>query len=376
MTTRLVGTNPFGTSGYDCHTNSLFHALWEFTQDVKLDVPLQPGWQRFASDAIYNAVNKQSDIENDTVISIMQPPFWKFPLSDKPKKFYGYCIWEGERIPKDWLTYLLDPRVDGILVPSQHVKDAIINTINSLDEPASGLYRFNGLISKIHKVPHGVDLSKFSPQEKDTDNFVFVCNKGYNPMNGMNDRGGVQFLLKAFNEEFKEDEKVELRIKLNPAYLPPNINLHGVFNSLGIEPKNNIKFNWSAIEYKYMKEFYKGDVFISTSMADAANIPILEALACGLPVITTNFGGMTDFIDDYNGWLIGGELKEVKGDLQHENNRWLTPDINEIRKVLRHCFNNREEVIQKGKKALESAQSLTWRKSASKLLKVISSNSQ
>lgn len=363
---RIIGTI-FGISGYDIHTRRLANALQELTQDVKLDVPLPNQWQRFVTDAEYNMLTKESFVENDSIIAITQPHYWSTILSEKPKKFYGYVVWEGERIPKYWIEHLLDPRVDGILVPSQHVKDAIIK-ITDIDFKVQ-------MRNKIHIVPHGVDLSLFSPREKDTENFVFCCNKGWR--GGMNDRGGVQFLLKAFNEEFSKDEKVELKLKINPSYLTPNWNIGQELINIGVIPKSNMMFNLDALDYKQIKDFYKGDVFITTSMAEAFNIPCIEAMACGLPVISTNFGGQVDFVNESNGWLIGGDLIDVTWDVQHEGNKWLKPNVEEIRKILRQTFENSKTeegnklLKQKSENALKTSQEYTWRNSAKKIKEII-----
>lgn len=366
----------FDASGYASHCRGLFNALYSLRQDIILDVPLMQNWQRYVNDAELNAITKKSEVNEDTVIAISQPSFWPLILSNKPKKFYGFVVWEGEKIPKFWLDYLRDPRVDGILVPSKHVMDAITLTADNndwIDPSIEGSQptdtAFDELINKIHVIPHGVDLSLFTPQTKDSDKFTFLANKGWR--GGYGDRGGIAQVLKAFNEEFEESEPVQLKLKINPAYIGPDFNIDNELNKLGLVPKKNIGFNKENIEFKQIPKFYRGDVFVTASKAEAFNIPCAEALAAGIPVISTNFGGQTDFINESNGWLVGGDLFEVKNDVFQEGNRWLEPNIADLRKAMRYVYEHRDEVKLKSEEALKSVQALSWRESAKKLLSII-----
>lgn len=57
----------------------------------------------------------------------------------------------------------------------------------------------------------------------------------------------------------------------------------------------------------------KADIYINPTTADNMPISLFEAFACGLPVISTNVGGIPNFItDNENGFLIdSGNLKDL-----------------------------------------------------------------
>ena len=76
-------------------------------------------------------------------------------------------------------------------------------------------------------------------------------------------------------------------------------------------------------------------------MGDAFNIPCLEAMACSLPVITTNYGGQTDFVNNENGWLVDYEYKLVTWDVSYEGSSWAVPDIGKLRLVMREAYTQR-----------------------------------
>jgi glycosyltransferase involved in cell wall biosynthesis len=56
--------------------------------------------------------------------------------------------------------------------------------------------------------------------------------------------------------------------------------------------------------------FNKCDVFVSTSIAEGFQVTILEAMACGKPVVSTMHGGVEDIISDENGILV--PIKDYK----------------------------------------------------------------
>ena len=99
---------------------------------------------------------------------------------------------------------------------------------------------------KIKIIPHGVDLNLFKPpEEKPKRPFTFLCSKGWR--GGMEDRGGVQYVLKAFSEEFTPKDDVRLIIKLNPAYLPLGFDFAEEMNKIGIKKKEKPEILISTI---------------------------------------------------------------------------------------------------------------------------------
>jgi len=159
MRIEIVGTI-FGTTGYDVHTRYIANTLYLLNDgDVNLNIPLTPNWESQVNDNEMKMLSKPF-IKDYVMIFIGQPQTWRFGLSNKPTKFYGYVIWEGDRVPLYWLEYLADKRVNGIFVPSNHVKEAIINTINT----SKTLLEAQGkeILDKIYIIPHGVDLSHYS----------------------------------------------------------------------------------------------------------------------------------------------------------------------------------------------------------------------
>lgn len=383
MKINLIGT-VFGTSGYDIHCRNLFNALYKINPDIKLDIPLPQDWIRWVNDAELSAITKEFRIP-DVTIMIATPPQWRLGLADGCKKFVGFLVWEGSNIPKYWLEYLLDERVSQIWVPSQHTKDAIMKTIldNVSDIP---LIKYPEIIfemdtsnhevikfdwNKIKIVPHGVDLSLFKPVETKRDTkFTFLCNKGWRGTTW--DRGGVQYLIKAFAEEFRENEDVQLLLKLNPAYMHPS-QLKLAMDSL-VLPQNRaqIKIITDNVPYNKLIEFYNmGDVYVCPTRAESFDLGSAEAMSCGKAVITTNYGGQIEHMTDTSASFVEYDLEEIKEDLMYENCCWATLKINDLRKKMRYAYEHKEEMKEKGKQALNDIQNFTWELTAQKALSFI-----
>ena len=228
---------------------------------------------------------------------------------------------------------------------------------------------------KIKIVPHGFNPSIFKKikVDKKDDKFTFVANKGWRGT--ANDRGGMQFLLQAFAEEFRKEEKVKLMVKINTAYAP-DLDIPEAMKVLGIKQGTghaDILINTEQTTLEEVNKLYNsGDVFVSTSMAEGFNLPVIESMACGLPVIVTKFGGHMDFVNKSNGLIIEeGEMIDVKGDLQYEGIKWFKPSIKDIRKKLRYAFEHQSEMKKLGENSYKKSEEYTWSNSAKKLLEVL-----
>ncbi len=66
------------------------------------------------------------------------------------------------------------------------------------------------------------------------------------------------------------------------------------------------------IEYDQVPGFMKSiDFFVNVSKHESFGIAIVEAMACGLPVVVYNNGGPADFVNDTNGLLVENQDQEA-----------------------------------------------------------------
>ena len=57
-------------------------------------------------------------------------------------------------------------------------------------------------------------------------------------------------------------------------------------------------------QHQIVKELHNNDILISASDVETFGVVLIEAQACGLPVIATNCGGPSDIISDETGILV------------------------------------------------------------------------
>jgi starch synthase len=140
---------------------------------------------------------------------------------------------------------------------------------------------------KILKIPYGVDPVRFSPtirSQGDVEPFraLFVGNIGL--------RKGVRYLLDAWRTLDLPNAELVLVGQPDDAGRQILREFEGCYHWSGQVPK-----------YAVDQWFRKSDVFVLPSLADSWGLAVAEAMACGLPVITTSTTGapVRDGVDGF-----------------------------------------------------------------------------
>lgn len=148
---------------------------------------------------------------------------------------------------------------------------------------------------KIVSFPWGVDLSHFSPENSKAaglllrkvlgweDKFIIFCNRTWSP------RYGVDVLAKAFVDAV--DVNQDLRLLL--AGDGPQSNLIKRILALAGE---RISFpGWLDLE-SLPGAYGAADLFVSPSHSDGSSISLLEAMACGRPVLVSDIPSNREWV--------------------------------------------------------------------------------
>ena len=139
-------------------------------------------------------------------------------------------------------------------------------------------------------VKWGTDIKLFSPKSnKKSQSIVFFHSAG------MSTRKGTDLLIKSFikGELYKNSKLI----------IHSQINIES-FSSLSEIELNNYNITLINKTITAPGLYYKGDIYVYPTRLDGLGLTIYEAIASGLPVITTNNPPMSEVIDSSIGKLI------------------------------------------------------------------------
>jgi glycosyltransferase involved in cell wall biosynthesis len=214
---------------------------------------------------------------------------------------------------------------------------------------------------KLRLVPGGVDAHIFHPdgpplelKPKRTFNFLSVFDWHL--------RKGYDVLLRAYLHEFSPDDDVALILKVyqitESSYLEAQIG-HFIERTAGLpmEKAPVIVLLNGFVHQSQMAQLYAtADAFVLPSRGEAYGRPYLEAMACRLPVIATNWSGQLDFLNHQNSYLIDSRLAPVPSEVEIEYYRgqcWAEPSVDHLRQIMREVYSHPDEARKRAERGRE-----------------------
>jgi len=225
----------------------------------------------------------------------------------------------------------------------------------------------NGIeASRVAVVPEGVDADFFQPAPKPPGRFRFLT------VGKWENRKFTEGLLRAFTEEFGADEPVELHLHAHNPYLA-NFSLKAKVEQSGIPNKGNIILGEPCSLPQLRSLYQSADCFVLPTRAEGWGLPILESMACGVPAIVTHYSAPVDYINEANGYplQVARMVEAHDDDFNIHSGMWAEPDVAHLRHLMRSAYQNREELIEKGRMARLTAEKFTWNNAANVALRTI-----
>lgn len=259
----------------------------------------------------------------------------------------GYTMLETDGVPPHWVQPC--QAMDEVWVPSD---------FNRWTFSRSGVNR-----NKIHVLPLGVDTTIFSPEAEPFrapgvqgfiffSNFEWVWRKGYD------------ILLRAFAEEFAASPDVYLLLRTysnGPDFDPSGRKISQWLQQFlrGQEKiLSRILLLPGVYDDRQMASFYTGShCYILPTRGEGWNLPALEAMACGRPVVTTGWSAQLQFLTEENSYLIPSEGLEpvpelgIPNDRTYAGTRWAKPSLTATRALMRYVVEHYEEAKKKAERA-------------------------
>jgi glycosyltransferase involved in cell wall biosynthesis len=134
---------------------------------------------------------------------------------------------------------------------------------------------------------------KVRPYDRANDEFVLFTNSFLLP------RKNHKLILDCLRVLL--DKKIKVRLKVGGDG-PLREELKAYASSLGMDP--HIDFLGGLTRRQVKEHVSESHAFILASFYETFGVVLIESLACGRPVITTDSGGPRDFIDDSNGIIV------------------------------------------------------------------------
>lgn len=206
--------------------------------------------------------------------------------------------------------------------------------------------------SKLRLVPGGIDAKTFHPGEEP---LKIIQKRGFNFLSVFDwwPRKNYQALLGAYLSEFTANDDVALILKvyqLNdlrydiPSEIAWMIERE---HDLSLEKAPTIVvLNGFMTQEAMIRLYATADCFVLPTRGEGYGRPFLEAMACGVPVIATNWGGQIDFLSESNSYLVPSKLVDVPPDTELSliaGHRWAEPDPERLRALMRHVYEHPDE---------------------------------
>ena len=229
---------------------------------------------------------------------------------------------------------------------------------------------------KIRYIPHGVNTDYYYPRDEEMnaktraklgvpeDAFLII-----NVSTNFGERKQLPLLLKIFSLFSQDKDDVYLYLFTNPSIVyPRGHDLVGFCKEYGIEDKvifptmDPILNSWSDIQ---MADLYScADLYLSTSLGEGFGLPILEAQACGTPVVAPFNSTMPELVEGH-GWLYDCLCEDIYTFIPvwiPTLQEYPVPSVESAVLTLEEAYNNTEKREEYSKKSAEFAKQYDYEK--------------
>lgn len=294
-------------------------------------------------------------IDYDKIIVHSTPDLWhNFTHTEFGKYIIGYTVWETSQLHPTWVEAC--NKVSEIWLPSDWNLE---------------VFKESGVYTPLYKIPHAIEvpdldaLPNFNLEGVSNDAFVFYSifqwQERKNPYgllasfcSAFSNVDDVILVLKTYRHNLGTDKDAvrELIMDFRKYVTLPK------FPKMYLVVENMSKENIMGLHKR-------GDCFLLLQRSEGWGLPHFEAASVGNPVITTGYGGQTEFLKEDNSYLLDYNLSPVSGmtwsPYYTAEQYWADVDAKQAIDTMRHVYNNHDEAKDKGLKARQYIKdNFTW----------------
>lgn len=236
----------------------------------------------------YLLKNKKEVISKNNILHAQRPDFLFWYINTPNKKivtFHGnpkYILKKKNIL--SWLIY-------------SYMEIKVLNKINKaifVDNTTKNEYenKFPQLKNKFKYIPVGVELNKFNLSKKKKDIFLYVGRLSFEKQ--------VDKIIKQY-EKYKGSEYL---------FIIGDGPLRNELEQLA-KNDNRIKFLGFVSNDQLSKYYHKSKALIMMSLTEGFPMTVLEALASGVPVISTRVGEIPNIINNKNGKITNDLIEGI-----------------------------------------------------------------
>ncbi|MCG3204075.1 MAG: hypothetical protein KCHDKBKB_00778 [Elusimicrobia bacterium] len=252
----------------------------------------------------------------------------------------GWSMIENNHIGKKWVNFCNE--MDHIFVPSAQLV------------PIFQKYK---VTKPITVIPEGYDPEehKYIDRPK-RDIFTFLT------VGWMDERKNWDTMVQAFMSEFEPDEPVRFLIKNTCPHF-------GYQNPID---KRIRTIDHYLTPDELQKLYGMADCFLFPTRGEGFGMPIVEAMATGLPTVLTNWLGASDLCDERYNYPIDPIDISYRYFRPEQQGFMANIDPAELMYWMRHIYEHQDEAREKGKLASEWVKNnWTWDHAAQKIINVV-----
>ena len=237
--------------------------------------------------------------------------------------------------------------------------------------------RFGFPPERVHVVPHGIDPLVLHPDEASrrasrealgvSEAFVFTS------VGAMTWNKGLDVLVAAFARVVESEPDVHLVLKGMDALYGSQDFVRELMNDLPARAReavaSRLTYGGGTLPARGLARLLRAaDCYVSPYRAEGFNLPVLEAMACGVSIVCTAGGPTDEFTEDSFTKRIRSEVRKKRLDTTTDGDA-LEPDLEHLITLMRDAARQRDRLPAMGTLAAQhAAKNFTWEAVTDRLL--------